>query len=106
MVRWTGIIGFSITKENAPGIYVEDVVERKYCGEITRDYRKNQGTDKVNTDINISNQISVVSDGYIFNNLSRMLYICFAGEKWRIESVEINDPPRITISLGGLYVNS
>lgn len=106
MARWAGVIGFSDTKETAPGIYVEDTIEKRYCGEVTRDYRKNQGTDKINSDINISNQISIISDRYIFNNLSRMLYISFAGQKWRIESIEVNDPPRIIVSLGGLYVNS
>lgn len=106
MARWAGVIGFSDTKETAPGIYVEDTIEKRYCGEITRDYRKNQGTDKMNTDINISNQISIISDQYVFNNLPRMLYISFAGQKWRIESIEVNDPPRITVSLGGLYVDS
>lgn len=106
MARWTGIIGFSNTKETAPGIYVEDTIEKRYCGEITRDYRKSQERDKINTDISISNQISIISDRYIFNNLPRMIYISFAGQKWRIESVDINDPPRITITLGGLYVNS
>jgi hypothetical protein len=103
MARYFGAIGFAVTEETAPGIWEEVITERKYYGDILRNSRRYQQPDKVNSDINISNQISVIADPYLNNNLDKMRYVTFMGSKWRISDIEV-EFPRITLSIGGLYI--
>ena len=64
MARYCGKIGFSISKETAPGIYEDDITERTYYGDVVRDLRKENRTDKIVRDVTISNSFSVVADPF------------------------------------------
>lgn len=102
MAKFYGKIGFAETAETVPGVWEEQVTERPYFGDITRNLRKMQESEKVNSDINISNEISIVSDLFANDNFHSMRYVKFMGAKWKIESVEIQYP-RLILSIGGLY---
>ena len=103
MAKWFGVIGFNVgTKETAPSVYTEDIQERQYYGDIIRNSRRLQTTDKVNDDLEVSNEISIVADPYAVNNFHQMRYISFMGAKWKISSVEVQYP-RLVLTLGGVY---
>lgn len=102
MAKWYGKIGYNVTVETEPGIWEESLVERPYYGDIIRNSRKIYSTDKVNDDINISNQISVVSDPYAMENFHHMYYAEFMGTKWKISDIEVQYP-RLLLTLGGVY---
>ena len=102
MAKFCGIIGYAITRETEPGIYVEEIVENEYYGDVIRNTRKLREVAKVNDDINISNQISIVADPFANNNFHAMRYIMFMGAKWKIIEVEVQYP-RLILSIGGLY---
>ena len=102
MAKYYGSIGYAASEETAPGVWEETITERNYYGDILRNSRSLTGNDKVNSDINISNEISIVSDSYASENIYAMRYITLAGCKWKIESVEIQYP-RLILSIGGLY---
>ena len=102
MAKWYGVIGYADTVEVEPGIWEEQVTERPYYGELIRNTRRLQTTDKVNDDMTISNQISIVSDPYAINNLHAMKYAVLWGTKWKITSVEVQYP-RLVLEVGGVY---
>lgn len=102
MGKFCGKIGFAETVKTAPGIFKERITERQYFGDVTRNLRRSENSAKVNGDINISNEISIVADPYANKNLYSMRYVVFNGAKWIIESAEVQYP-RIILSIGGLY---
>lgn len=101
-MKFCGIIGFVTTVETTPGIYEEKPVERKYFGDIIKNYRRLQDGAKVNSDINISNDISIVADPFANKNFHNIRYVEFMGAKWNVEGVEVQYP-RLILSIGGLY---
>lgn len=101
MAKWYGVIGYVDTVEVEPGIWEEQVTERPYYGELIRNTRRLQTTDKVNDDLTISNQISIVSDPYAINNFHAMKYAVLWGTKWKITSVEVQYP-RLVLEVGGV----
>lgn len=103
MSKFYGPIGFATTKESAPDVYVEEIVEKKYYGDIIKDYRKlNSPSDQLNRNIDISNRISIVADPFAQNNFHMMRYVGYMGSNWKIVDVEVQYP-RLILSIGGLY---
>lgn len=102
MAKFYGKIGYASTVETKPGVYEEQIVERSYYGDLIRNTRRLQSSDKVNDDINISNEISIVADPYATNNFHTMRYAVFMGTKWKILNVEVSYP-RLILTLGGVY---
>lgn len=102
MAKWSGNIGFSVTAETVPGVWEEQIQERRYYGDLIRSIRKTENSSAVNDNINISNQISIVADPFANENLFSMKYITFSGSKWKIRDVEVQYP-RLILSIGGVY---
>ena len=102
MAKWFGKIGYAETVETAPGVWVEHIVEREYYGDLNKNNRRLQSTDQLNDNINISNELSIISDPYAMENFHAMRYAEFMGAKWKISDVEVLYP-RLRLTLGGLY---
>ena len=102
MPKFYGNIGYAISKETAPGIWVEDIVEHKYSGDVYRNTRKLQSGNQVNDSIDISNEISILSDPFANENFHSMRYVTYMGAKWKVSSVEVRYP-RLILTVGGLY---
>lgn len=102
MAKFCGVIGYAITKETEPGIWEEQIVEVEYFGDVIRNSRRFSGSAKVNDDINVSNQISIIADPFTNNNFHAMKYIVFMGAKWKISEVTVQYP-RLVLTIGGLY---
>lgn len=102
MARFFGVIGFAETIETKPGVWVEQITERNYYGDLTRNNRRLQSTDQVNDNVTISNEISIVADPYANENFHSMRYVEFMGTKWKISNVEVQFP-RLILTTGGLY---
>lgn len=105
MGKFYGIIGFVSTqeKEGSPGVFVETAEEREYYGDVIRIVRRWQGVqDRVNDDVNLDNQISILSDPYAFENMSHIRYVDWMGSLWKVTSVEVQYP-RLLLSIGGIY---
>lgn len=105
MPKFYGPIGYAETKETAPGVWTEVITERYYYGDVIRNTRRLQTSDKVNDDINVSNEISIVADPFANGNFHAMRYVGFMGAKWKISNVEVQYP-RLILSIGGLYNES
>lgn len=104
MAKFAGAIGFSITKEIRPGAWVEEIVQKKYVGDIIRNIRRNPESQfSTNGSIALSNQISIVAkDRFIADNFQNIVYVEWKGAKWRVTAVDV-ERPRLILTLGGVY---
>ena len=102
MAKFCGVIGYAVTKETEPGIWEEQIVEVEYFGDIIRNTRRINAPGKVNDDISISNQISIIADPFANNNFHAMKYVVFMGAKWKVSEVTV-EYPRLILSIAGLY---
>ena len=102
MAKWYGKIGYCETVETTPGVWTEQITDREYYGDLTRNTRKLEASNKLNDDVNINNMLSIVSDPYAINNFYSMRYAEFYGTKWKITNVEVQYP-RLILTLGGAY---
>lgn len=103
MARYYGNIGFAIQVETESGIWVDDIEERPYKGDIVRSGRRFDASENINDDFTITNVFSIVSDAFLYSHIPAMRYITYLGSKFKVTSVEI-DRPRVTINAGGVYV--
>jgi hypothetical protein len=58
--------------------------------------------DEVNSDLSVSNSISIVADAQANEHFFKMRYVEWAGIRWLISDVEVQ-PPRLLLRLGGVY---
>ena len=102
MPKWYGKIGYGVTEETSPGVWTEEIVERQYYGDIIRNLRRLETSDQVNDNVSVSNEISIVSDPYAFENFHSIRWVEFMGSKWKVTSDEVQYPG-LPLSLGGVY---
>lgn len=103
MAKWHGTVGYVKPVETASGVWMDEVAERKYSGDVIRNSsRWSTSSDSTNDDLNVNNQISIVADPFAYQNFHSMKYIEFMGTKWKVTSVEVQYP-RLILSLGGVY---
>lgn len=101
-MKFYGNIGFVKTIEKEAGMYHPYLTVKTYRGDVNRNIRRVKSGDSINDDITLNNEISIVADSFATENLGYMRYVEWLGQKWSIESAEIV-PPRIILSLGGVY---
>lgn len=102
MAKFYGAIGYAETKETTPGVWEEQITEKFYYGELVRNTRRIQSSDKLNDDINVANELSILADPFANQNFHSMRYAEFMGAKWKISNVEVQYP-RLILTIGGLY---
>jgi len=101
MAKFYGNVGYAETKDDSKGVWTSKVIEKPYYGDVVKNTRRLQTADKVNDDLYISTDISIVADPYAYNNYHSIRYVIFMGNKWKVMSV---DPqfPRLILTLGGV----
>ena len=102
MAKYHGKIGFAVQIEKTPGVWVDDIIEKPYSGDLLRNTRNTQTSGNLNDDITLSNQISIIADAYLNNNLFALRYIVFMGSKWKVTSVDVQYP-RLIFTIGGVW---
>lgn len=99
MAKFYGAIGFAEVVETSPGVWQEQITERKYYGDLTRNTRRLQTSDQLNDNIVISNEVSIVADPYANQNFHTIRYAKFMGTAWKVTNVEVQYP-RLLLTLG------
>lgn len=102
MAKFFGEIGFATQVETAPGIWEDQIVEKQYYGDVFRESRRFSTTDQVLDKINLSNQISILADGYVVDNIQNLRYVRWLGGLWKISYVELKFP-RLVLEMTGVY---
>ena len=62
MAKFYGNIGYIATVEVEPGLWEEQIIERPYYGDLTRNTSRFQSSGGVNDNITVSNNISIIAD--------------------------------------------
>lgn len=101
-MKYYGNIGYAITKESEPGVWVEIIKEQPAYGDITRNYKKWEQTETLNDNLTISNQFSLLLNAFLTENFMFIRYIWWMGVRWKVNSVELA-PPRLILQVGGVY---
>jgi len=104
MAKYYGHIGFATQVESEPGIWTDVIERRPYKGDILRSGRRYEASENINDNFTITNSFSIISDAFLYSHIPAMRYIEYLGTKFKITSVEI-ERPRVTISVGGVYVS-
>lgn len=104
MPKFYGAVGYgeSVELEDAPGVYVDQITEVNYYGDVIRNTRKLQEGEYLNNDLSVSNSISILADEYANNHFHNIRYIEWAGARWTVSDVEVQRP-RLLFRLGKVY---
>lgn len=102
MAKFFGAIGYAISTEVRPGVHQDKIIERFSYGDVVRNTRRLQTSDQVNDNLEISNEISILSDPFANGNFHSMRYVTFMGARWKITNVEVVYP-RLKLTIGGVY---
>ena len=102
MAKFYGLIGFGEAVETAPGVWEDSITERPYFGDVLRNSSRLQTTDRVNDNLNISNEISIVADPYAMKNFHSMRYVTYMNTKWKVSNVTVQYP-RLVLTIGDLF---
>ncbi len=101
-MKYYGKIGYIDTEETSPGVWEEQITERTYSGDVLRLSKSWQGGQNLNDDLQISVQISIVSDPFALQHFHSFRYVEWHGALWKITSAEPQFP-RIVLTIGGIY---
>ena len=102
MAKFFGIVGYAEMKETSPGVWTEEIIERSYKGDITKNSKRNEGGEYLNDNIRLSNTISILCDAYAYEHFFAIKYVEWMGAKWKVTDVEVKRP-RLILSIGGVY---
>lgn len=104
MAKFFGELGYGHAVETpaGSGVYIDQITERSYYGDVVRNSRRLEAPQKVNFDIQLSNSIRIVADDYADQNIEAIRYVRWNGSLWIVNYVEVQRP-RLVLELGGVY---
>lgn len=102
MAKYYGKVGYAVETEIRPGVWKNQITERSYYGDLNRNLSRSQNSDKLNDDITIANELSIMADPFAYDNFYAIKYAELMGVKWTVTSVEVKHP-RLILQLGGKY---
>lgn len=102
MAKFFGNVGYAVSSETVPGVWKESIVLHKHYGDILQNHMRPQSDNKVNDNITMSNQISIVADPFAISNFHNIKYVEYMGTNWKVTSVDVQYP-RLLLTLGSVY---
>ena len=102
MAKFYGLIGFAESVETAPGVWEEQIVERKCSGDEVKNSRRLQAGESLNDDLTVNNTLSILADPFAYQNFHAIRYIKWMGAAWKVTNVEVQRP-RLILTIGGVY---
>lgn len=102
MAKFYGKIGYGESIETAPGVYEDVITELSYFGDVLRNTRQLQDGENLNSNLTVSNSVSIVADAYANEHFFAIRYIEWMGALWTVTDVEVKSP-RLILRMGGVY---
>jgi hypothetical protein len=103
MARFHGVVGYNNGQvEKKPGVWVDDIIEVPYFGDVLRNSRQLREGESLNNDLTVQNSISIVADAYANEHFHAIRYVDWAGTLWTVDDVTVQSP-RLQLRLGGVY---
>lgn len=101
--KFRDVVGYSLeSAEISPGNFEDVIIERMYRGDVGRTGVRARLGENILPDIDITNEFSILADGYAYENFDAMRYIRWAGTYWTIRQIEVVRP-RLILRVGGVY---
>lgn len=102
MAKFYGKLGYAMTGETKPGVWVDQIIEKDVVGDFLTNRWQVESSGGANDNINVNHTISVVMDPFTTENWHLIKYVKFMGVAWKVKSAEVSYP-RIKLTLGGEY---
>lgn len=102
MAKFHGKVGYGQTVEEASGVYVDEITERTYYGDVIRNSRTLSEGEHLNNDLSVNNSISIVADAYANEHFFAIRFVEWAGTLWTVTTVDVQSP-RLILRLGEVY---
>jgi hypothetical protein len=102
MAKFYGAIGYAETVKTAPGVWREQITERKYAGDVLKNVSKTRDGENLNPNLVLENRLSIVADPFAYENFHAIRYVKWMGVKWQVSSVEVQRP-RLILGVGQVY---
>jgi hypothetical protein len=106
MAKFYGPVGYVITEEsdpiNHPGVYNTTTEVRYVYGDYKQKRSNVKSSDQVNDDVEMLGEISFIGDEFALAHFAHIRFVKYLGVKWKVTSVS-SRPPRLILSLGGVY---
>jgi hypothetical protein len=104
MAKFYGEIGYgeSVETSSGSGVWVDQITEFQYYGDVIRNTRRLREGENLNNDLSVGNSISIVADAYASEHFHAIRYVKWAGANWTVSEVEVQSP-RLLLRLGGVY---
>ena len=102
MAKFCAMIGFSVSEETAPDVWVQKIVEKRYSGEVIRAHRRYRADQSVNDHLTLNSQVSIIADAYAVSHYGDIRYVTLMGTRWKVTGIEIQRP-RLLLDLGEIY---
>lgn len=110
--KFYGPIGYGITSEGeytnssnkkvSSGVWTDSIIEKYYSGDVLKNYKKSSQGVSINDDIDVSVNISIISDPFAMQHFHTIKYVKWMGAAWKVTSVEVQYP-RLILTIGGVY---
>lgn len=105
MAKFFGKVGYAAAAEIENGVWEDQITEVKYYGDVIRNTRRLQNGSELNSDLTVSNSISIVADAYANEHFFAIRYVEWGGALWTVTNVEVQSP-RLILQLGGVWDGS
>lgn len=105
-MRFHGAVGYATSAETSPGVWTDVITEVMYYGDVVRNSRRLDPPPTVppqeNSDISLENSFSIMADEAAYANYTKMRYVVWQGDYWRVSNVEVRRP-RLILTVGGIW---
>lgn len=102
-MKYSGMVGYGIQEEVAPGIWRERIVERKYLGDVVQTaWHSQAAASTLNDNPSLNCQIEIVADAFAWANYGNIRYVVYENSKWKVSSIQVRRP-RLILNFGSIY---
>lgn len=104
MARFFGEVGYGESVEDpaGSGVWVDDITEISYYGDVVRPSKQSEPGIGLADDIVVRNSISIIADEYAIEHFFNIKYVKWEGVRWTVKEVQVQQP-RLILSLGSVY---
>lgn len=102
MARYSGVVGYGIPTETAPGVWADVAHEYVYYGDVIRETLRQVPGERLNDNVAVTNSISILPDDMAIQYFALIKYVEWAGVFWTVTSVEFRHP-RLILNMGEVY---
>lgn len=102
-MKYSGMVGYGIMRETAPGIWREEIIERKYIGDVIQTaWHSQAAATTLNDNPSLNCQIEIIADAFAWAHYGQIRYVTYENSKWKVSSIQVRRP-RLILNFGSLY---